>query len=176
MNPITLKYADPYAPLLDAFASGNIVIFDVESTGLDTVSDEVVELAAAKVNHKGRQDEFHAYLKNEKPVGESFSVHKLSDHFLAQKGKDPKKVLEEFGSFCEGCVLVGHNVAFDKNIIESQGLRIGAKNPTVGLCFDTGHYRFGGGSDPLLAYRQGPKLPISVLSDGDLERHSSTRW
>ena len=24
----------------------------------------------------------------------------------------------------------------------------------VGLCFDTGHYRFGGGGDPLLAYRQ----------------------
>ena len=24
----------------------------------------------------------------------------------------------------------------------------------VGLCFDTGHYRFGGGGDPLSAYRQ----------------------
>jgi inosose dehydratase len=24
----------------------------------------------------------------------------------------------------------------------------------VGLCFDTGHYRFGGGGDPLQAYRQ----------------------
>ena len=137
VNPITLKYADPYAPLLDAFVSGNIVIFDVESTGLDTVSDEVVELAAAKVNHNGRQDEFHAYLKSKKPVGDSFSVHTLSDQFLAQKGENPKKVLEEFASFCEGCVLVGHNVTFDKNIIESQGRRIGARNPTVGLCFDT---------------------------------------
>jgi len=71
VNPITLKYADPYAPLLDGFVSGNVVVFDVESTGLDTFSDEVVELAAAKVDHNGRKNEFHAYLKNKKPVRDS---------------------------------------------------------------------------------------------------------
>jgi DNA helicase-2/ATP-dependent DNA helicase PcrA len=137
VNPITLKYADPYAPLLDGFVSGNVVVFDVESTGLDTFSDEVVELAAAKVDHNGRKSEFHAYLKNKKPVRDSFSVHGLSDEFLDQKGEDPTKALERFSSFCEGCVLVGHNVTFDKSIIESQGRRLGFRSPGTGLYFDT---------------------------------------
>ena len=137
VNPISLKFADPYAPLVDGFTSGNVVIFDVESTGLDTAEDEVIELAAARIDRKGRQDKFHAYLKNTKPVGDSLSIHGLSDKFLSANGENPMKVLKQFASFCEGCILVGHNVTFDTGILESCGQKLNVENPALGLTFDT---------------------------------------
>ena len=137
VNPMSLKHADPYAPLVDSFASGKVVIFDVESTGLETTSDEVVELAAARVGRGGRLGEFHAYLKNTKPVGDSFTIHGLSNEFLATKGRDPVKVFDEFLSFCSGCVLVGHNVSFDKSILESHASRVGGSSPSMGVHYDT---------------------------------------
>jgi len=137
VNPITLKYADPFAPLVDGFLSGKVVVFDVETTGLDTSSDEVIELAAAKIGAKGEKKEFHAYLRNKKVVGDSFSIHGLSDEFLREKATDPKKVFGLFHSFCEDCVFVGHNVTFDKNILESHARRVGIDNLKLGPTYDT---------------------------------------
>jgi DNA helicase-2/ATP-dependent DNA helicase PcrA len=137
VHPISLQMADPYAPLVDGFASGKVIIFDVESTGLDTATDEVVELAASRVGRAGRLGEFHAYLRNTKSVGDSFTVHGLSDEFLALKGRHPMQVFGEFLSFCEGCVPVGHNVSFDSSIVESHARRAGIKDAALGVTYDT---------------------------------------
>ena len=46
----------------------------------------------------------------------------------------------------------------------------------VGLCFDTGHYRFGGGGDPLRAYRQFKDRIWHVhLKDCDPQVHEQSR-
>ena len=47
-----------------------------------------------------------------------------------------------------------HGAGFVETPWEIEQLMKLTESKLVGLCLDTGHYRFGGGGDPLLAYRQ----------------------
>lgn len=52
------------------------------------------------------------------------------------------------------CAFHHHGAGFVETPQEIEQLMKLTDPKLVGLCFDTGHYRFGGGGDPLLAYRQ----------------------
>ncbi|ACB85703.1 3'-5' exonuclease [Natranaerobius thermophilus] len=119
-NTSTLKYRDPFARLVNKFEQNKLVVFDVETTGLDTTKDEIIELAALKAGKDGVVDEFHEYLRNSKPVGESFQVHGISDQVLLEQGKPPEKSLASFTNFIDDCDLVGHNVNYDITMVENQ--------------------------------------------------------
>src|SRR5262245_23947707 len=67
-DPLTAEYLDPFGLLLRRYAEGRVVVFDVESTGLDVTRDDVVELAACKVGSCGATDEFHALLRTSRPL------------------------------------------------------------------------------------------------------------
>ena len=124
-NPRILYFLDIYDELVLALKENKLVIFDVETTGLNLAGDEIIEIAGLKVGEKGVVDFFHEYLKNTKPVRESEKIHGISDDFLAIHGKPHKKVLEEFLKFTRGCLLVGHNVSFDFGMLKSELSRYG---------------------------------------------------
>ena len=42
LHPSTQKYAEPYEMLLRQLECGQVVVFDVEATGLDTARDEII--------------------------------------------------------------------------------------------------------------------------------------
>jgi len=136
VNPSTMKHSDPFGALLDAFESGSVVVFDVETTGLDRERDEVIEIAARRLDHGVISGEFHAYLRNNIPVGSSESVHGFSDAFLASKGEDALEVFIRFFEWCADSILIGHNVSFDIDMIRSNSIRLGIIPPAFEW-FDT---------------------------------------
>ena len=113
-----------------------MVIFDVETTGLETTQDEIVELAAARVGPDGVVARFHRYLKPSRPVGISSAIHGFTEDFLARRGEDPPQVFADFLSFGHDCLFVGHNVGFDRAILQSQVRRLGMACPPL-VCYDT---------------------------------------
>lgn len=116
---------DPFALLLNPFAHGDLIILDVETTGLDPSRHEVIELAGLRLE-KGKEAEyFHRYLKNTRSVGDSVSIHGLTDEFLMANGDDPARVLAEFGDFCGDALIVGHNISFDLRMLLANGKRLG---------------------------------------------------
>ena len=125
MEASTHKFGDPFEELLQALETENVVVFDVESTGLDTTNDEIIQIAAIRLNADGSiKEQFMRYLKPTKSVGRSVNVHGLDDDFLAANGQDPHSVFEEFVEFASNSVLVGHNVNYDLNILSSQMSRL----------------------------------------------------
>ena len=133
-----LEAGDPFAALLEAYAAGNLVVFDVETTGLDTAHDEIVQLAAARCGAGGISEKFHAWLRPSRSVGSSFEVHRISDDFLAQNGREPGEVFEEFRGFCGSATLAGHNLAaFDLPILVSQMRRLQLPDPAIAATYDT---------------------------------------
>ena len=138
MEPSTHKFGDPFEELLQALESENIVVFDVESTGLDTTDDEIIQIAAIRLNADGSiKDKFMHYLRPTKSVGRSVNVHGLSDEFLASNGQDPRQVLSEFVEFAKDSVLVGHNVNYDLNMLSSQMNRLSMQPLTYQNYYDT---------------------------------------
>ncbi|MFG0318952.1 MAG: 3'-5' exonuclease, partial [Planctomycetota bacterium JB042] len=125
LRETTHEEGDPFGRLLRAYHEDRIVVFDVETTGLDTGEDEVVELAARRVGAGGDHEEFHRYLKPTRAVGESEAVHGHSDAFLAERGEDAAEVLAAFRDFAAGRVLVGHNVRFDVAMVRHHARRLG---------------------------------------------------
>ena len=127
MDPVVQKNGtDPYAWLIAAWEEGNIVIFDVETTGLAAAEDEIIQLAAVRLGPKGCETaSFARFLQAEKSVGDSEAVHGFSDEFLKTAGEDPRIVLQDFVGFAAGAVIAGHNVGFDIGMLRAQAGRLG---------------------------------------------------
>lgn len=105
-------------------------VFDLETTGLNpSTGDEIISFGAIRILN-GRvlaHDTFEALVKPSRPVSEeSTRIHGITNAML--EGKPPvAEVLPSFQAFCEGSVLIGHNVAFDlrflKLLEKSSGLQ-----------------------------------------------------
>ncbi|MCC7367235.1 MAG: UvrD-helicase domain-containing protein [Chloroflexi bacterium] len=121
----TFVHGDPLAPLLDAHDRGRVVVFDLETTGLDERRDEIVEIAAMRLEAGRRSASYTALVRPSIPVGESVGVHGLSDAKLAAEGRPPEEAIGRLLKATEGALLVGHNVAFDIRMLAAQAGRLG---------------------------------------------------
>ena len=138
LDTVVLQAGDPFALPIQALNAGQVVVFDTETTGTDTREDEIVEIAAAKCDVTGALSAFHAYLRPNRPVGESQAIHGWSDDFLKKHGRDPAEVIEEFRRFCSGSALAGHNIfGFDIPILDSFSRRRGLDGWTEYRTCDT---------------------------------------
>ncbi|VYU10159.1 AAA family ATPase [Clostridium tertium] len=134
----TLIYGEKFALLIEEFKKDNIIVFDVESTGTDVTEDEIIQIAAVKIDSTGNViQSFEKFLKNKKSVKDSFKVHGFSDEFLRDKGEEKTKVLEEFIEFSRDSIIVGHNVQYDINILTSELSRNKIEGPKFKAFYDT---------------------------------------
>ncbi|MCQ2286419.1 MAG: UvrD-helicase domain-containing protein [Bacteroidales bacterium] len=129
---------DAYGPLINAYEKGQpIVVFDTETTGLNVYRDEVIQIAAIKLQKGKVVDVFNKFLKTEKDMGESEKVHHISKEKLEREGKDRTVVLKQFANFINNTIAVGHNVRFDQQILLSEYERNGIESPDLSIYYDT---------------------------------------
>ena len=145
---------DPFGPLLDALDAENVVVFDVETTGVDPTKEEIIQIAGIRLDRKGQvKASFKRLLHPKLSVGDSVRVHHLTDELLAKEGEDPAKALQDFCAFAKGSWIVGHNVTFDLSILESELGRL-----------DLPAFDYAGYSDTLDIFRRFyPNLPNHKL-------------
>ena len=129
------------------------VVFDSETTGLDPLSDDVVQLGAVRVvNGKIVQGEvFNTLVNPGRPIPPgSTAVHHVSDEMVADApGFDT--VCRDFHRFCENAVIIAHNAPFDMAFLrrQSSGSNIRFDHPIL----DTVHLSavvFGGSAEHTL--------------------------
>ena len=133
-----LEKGEKYLELIEEYDKENIVVFDVESTGVNVTEDEIVQIAAIKINNKGEVTEkFVKFLRNKKSVGSSLKVHGFSDGFLKEKGEEKVQVLKDFLEFTKDTIIVGHNVQYDISILKSELSRNCLEKPKFKNFYDT---------------------------------------
>lgn len=138
IDPLVLEYGEKFSLLINEFEKEKIIVFDVESTGVDVTEDEIIQIAAIKLNKNGEVvDKFEKFLKNKKPVKDSFYVHGFSDEMLQKIGEDKEKVLKEFVEYSKDSIIVGHNVQYDINILCSELERNKLGKPKFKTFYDT---------------------------------------
>ena len=103
---------------------GTYVVFDIETTGFSPVNNRIIEIGAVKVQDGQILDRFSAFINPGVPI--PFEIEKLTgirdDMVMAAPGIE--EVLPQFLQFCEGCVLVAHNAAFDMSFITENAARL----------------------------------------------------
>lgn len=108
------------------------MVFDVETTGLSAINNEVIQIAAFRLvneNNDIKVDCFERYIKNTVSIGDSESINHISEEDLAKKGLSANVVFNEFIEFSKDAVWVGHNVDFDIRMVRSHAKRLGIDIP-----------------------------------------------
>ena len=126
-----------------AYDSGELVIFDTETTGLDPLADDIIQIAAVRVRQGHVVGEpFNIILETDKELpplvgghpNPMLEVYRNSQRFARNEG------LRRFMNYCGNSVLVGHNVDYDYRILDSN-LRRSCPDITLGnRYFDTLKY------------------------------------
>ncbi|MBX3569567.1 MAG: DNA polymerase III subunit epsilon [Rhizobiaceae bacterium] len=102
------------------------IIFDTETTGLDSREDRVIEIGGIELDNRfptGRT--FHVYINAQgRPVHpDALTVHGISDDQLADKPTFPQ-IAHDFLAFVDGAKLVAHNANFDIGFLNAELARL----------------------------------------------------
>lgn len=126
----TFATGDPFGRLIDEYQHGSLTVVDVETTGLSALHDEIVEIAAVRLERGVVTDQkLEMFVRTATPVGESLAIHGLTDEILAEQGQPPAEALQRFFEFCQSDLLVGHNVGFDLRMLAAQARRLDLEVP-----------------------------------------------
>ena len=128
LTPIDLlKYNGASSRLCEffnLFRDGEMIIFDTETTGLDTQNDDIIQIAAVKIVKGKLQETFEVYIDTKKDITESEKVHNISREDLDRHGVSHQKGLRDFLDFCGNeTILVAHNIGYDDAILTANLFR-----------------------------------------------------
>lgn len=96
----------------------DIVVFDIETTGLSRFTDNITEIGAVRI-HDGKIVEVYQQLINPEMIIPSF-ITELTGISNEMVSKEPKiqEVMPKFLDFCKDAILSAHNAEFDIGFIK----------------------------------------------------------
>ena len=102
-----------------------IAFFDLETTGLNTAHDRIVEISVLKINVNGEEEQRVWLLNPEMPISkEASEVTGYTDDFVADKPTFREKA-SEIAQFIGNADLAGYNILkFDIPILVEEFLRV----------------------------------------------------
>lgn len=88
----------------------NYVVFDFETSGLDPVASQVIQMSALKVVNGLPSERFNRFVRARKKLDTKIvELTGITDEKLADEGVEPNEAWELFGKFIGKWALVGHN-------------------------------------------------------------------
>ncbi|MFH0820700.1 MAG: 3'-5' exonuclease [Candidatus Peregrinibacteria bacterium] len=115
----------PFPDLIRRYFSGEgFVIFDTETTGLNTFHDDIVEVAGS-VWQRGEEPRFFEELIRVSPhrmTPGAWQIHQIPMEAL-ERARPATEVLRDFVEFCGGRSLIAHNIRFDFDMLNYNLIR-----------------------------------------------------
>lgn len=106
---------ESYAWMFEPYSGDEVVVFDTETTGLDTKKDTVLSIGAVKVkgDHILTSESFEIFLKPTQAISvESIKIHHIRPCDLEQ-AHEPLEGVKKFLDFIGNRPLVGYYLEFD---------------------------------------------------------------
>ena len=96
------------------------VIVDIETTGLDPVNDEIIEIGAIKVAGKEIKDVFNMLSKPEKKLPPNITDLTGITPEMLENEPPIKPVMAKFADFIGNNILIAHNAEFDISFLRNK--------------------------------------------------------
>lgn len=95
------------------------VVFDVETTGLSAIYDNIIELAAVKMQNGNVIDTFEEFINPGRPLSATIiDLTGITDAMLANT-RTEKEVITDFREWVGDAIFVAHNASFDMGFIDT---------------------------------------------------------
>ena len=101
------------------------VIFDLETTGLSSRRDNIIEIAATKYHHKFEVDTFETFVNPKCHIPERITEITSIDDEMVKDAPTIEEVMPKFKEFIKDSILVAHNAKFDVGMIQAIFKRLG---------------------------------------------------
>ena len=103
---------------------GSFVVFDVETTGLYSDNDVIIEIGAVKIDNGEIVDDFSSFINPKRNIPPE--VQKLTGISNSMVATAPleNEVIKDFIDFADGSVLVAHNADFDMGFLNKAAERL----------------------------------------------------
>lgn len=101
------------------------VALDIETTGLDSRFNEIIELAGVKFEDGVETARFQSLVKPEEEIGEFITALTGITNDMVRDAPAIETALPAFLSFVGDSVIVGHNVNFDVNFLYDKAESLG---------------------------------------------------
>ena len=109
----------------DAPLTGEVIVFDLETTGLKPATEEITEIAAVLVRDGQIIDSFQTYVNPHKHIpAEITELTGISDETVAG-APELSEAVPKFLAFAAGRALVAHNAGFDMSFLNAACKRLG---------------------------------------------------
>lgn len=115
------------------------IIFDTETTGLESKVDRIIEIGGIElINHFPTGRTLHLFINpgDRKVHPDALAIHGITDEFLRDKPKFGE-VVQQITEFFEGARWVAHNATFDMGFINAEFGRLGLEAVSPELVTDT---------------------------------------
>lgn len=102
------------------------VVYDFETTGIDSSKDEIIEIGALKIVNGVFSEVFSTLVKPKIPIpAEASKVNRITDDMVANC-YSIEQVIRDFYLFCKDCQMVGYNNRmFDSLFLTKAGKLVG---------------------------------------------------
>lgn len=111
----------------EAFDKKNYVVFDLETTGLSPITNEIIEIGALKIKDGKIVDTFEVLIKPSKKITKKITdINGITNEMVAD-AESINDVLPKFIDFIEKLTLVAHNAKFDYGFVNENYKRIYGK-------------------------------------------------
>lgn len=103
----------------------DFVMFDLETTGVNYMSDKIIEIGAVKIVQGKLTETFGTLVNPERHIpADATKVNNITDEDV-KDAPTLKEVMPDFFKFCDGCILVSYVIDFDFGFIEYHGKSLG---------------------------------------------------
>ncbi|MGF7397187.1 PolC-type DNA polymerase III [Thermoanaerobacterium thermosaccharolyticum] len=124
-------------PIVSGNASGTIddsfVVFDIETTGLSSINDSIIEIGAVKIKDCRIVDTFETFVNPQIHISNFITKLTGITDDMVKRYPPIDEVLPKFLEFIKGSTLVAHNANFDVTFIKTKAKNLGIEvdNPVL---------------------------------------------
>ena len=100
----------------------SLVSIDIETTGLDSNRDTIIEIGAVRFNGTRIEDEWSSLINPGRPIPPQITTLTGISNEMVMHAPPLRAVLQELADFCGNLPVVGHNVRFDLSFLNKANI------------------------------------------------------
>jgi DNA polymerase III subunit alpha, Gram-positive type len=112
-------------PLSTILQETPLVVFDTETTGLDSELDRIIEFGALKIVGGVVTDKFVSFVHTDIELPQHIVNLTAISQDMLRGQPDISEVIPKFLEFIKGSIIVAHNAEFDMSMLKASANRLG---------------------------------------------------